>query len=91
MRWWNFCRTISDQLRRAGDSKFETGHVEALRFHEKACRLDCIKWFTILVIGLLGLEQNGVPGSQASIRTRFGGVNRPHGARGNPLLSLGKR
>lgn len=25
-------------------------------FHEKACRVDCIKWFTLLVVGFAGLE-----------------------------------
>ena len=58
--------------------KTENGRAIALRFdafHEKACRLNNLKWFTILVIDFAGLEQIGVPGSQASIRTRFGGVN----------------
>ena len=32
-------------------------------------------------------SKSGIPGSQASIRTRFGGVNVPRGARGDPVLN----
>lgn len=83
-----FCRTISGQPRRAGDSKLEMDPVEALRcngFHEKACRVDCIKWFTILVVCFCWAgARAGFPGVRLPYALGLAASNVPHGAGGDP-------
>ena len=71
-------------------SKTQKGQSRALRctaFREKACRVDCIKWFTILVVGLLGLEQErGSRESGFHTHSVWRRQSWPHGAGGDPVF-----